>query len=242
MTTNITTVSKAAILLGMAVSALASSCGGGGAAGLSINPGAQNPPAAAGASSPRSYFDNKGSTGAFGIPDGVTGSISAGQAIIASTCSGCHGSGQNLAALDYSRFTATLQAVPAMRALPLTQQDIADLVAWLNRNAPPPPSNTGGGTPPPSNTGGGTPPPSNTGGGTPPPSTGGGSDDGPNHDINDDNGDDSADDDGGSDDSSSDDNGGDDSSSDDNGGDDGSSDDSGSDDNGSDDDSSGDDD
>ncbi len=176
-----TALTLAALALALGVS----SCGGGGTAGLNDNSqgNLQGNPAGGntgGGATAQSFFDTKGSTGAFGIPAGMSGTISAGQQVFDASCAGCHGGG--LPVLSYAELQ-TKMAIPPMTGITLTQQELADLTAWLNRNATPPPATGGGGTPPPATGGTGAPPPATGGTGT---GTGTGDDDG--DDIGDDNG------------------------------------------------------
>jgi hypothetical protein len=177
-------------ILAILLAAVLSSCGGGAASGSpGIESGLTSNPASGGNTG--SFFDAKGSTSAFGIPAGLNGTVSAGQTVFSASCSGCHGSGSALPLLAFDALKAKMQTGP-MAGITLTDQQIADLTAWLNRSATPPPS-TGGGTPNPGT--GGT-------GGAPGVGTGGSGDDS-NDGVADDNGgtagssDDVADDNGG---------------------------------------------
>lgn len=132
------------IFLGFVVLAImvgASSCGGGAAVSAAPDPssGSGNDPI----QQLTSFFDSKGSTAAFGIPTGMTGTVSAGQEVFNANCTVCHGSGSGLPALNYTQFKARL-ATPPMNSLSLTEQQIVDVVAWLNRNTTPPPGGSGG--------------------------------------------------------------------------------------------------
>jgi len=100
-----------------------------------------------GGSGSNSYFDAAGRTTSFGIPAGLTGTISVGQQLFSSSCAGCHASGK-----DGRNFPTVMSAMnmSMMSGLNMTQQQMADIVAYLNRNVVPPPSSAGG------NTGGGT--------------------------------------------------------------------------------------
>jgi mono/diheme cytochrome c family protein len=87
-------------------------------------------------------------TTGFGIPSGFTGSVSAGQGVFTASCAGCHSS---LGPRTYTQIDSALAAISAMRSLNLSQQQIADLTAYLNRasipgsTTTPPTTGTGGG-------------------------------------------------------------------------------------------------
>lgn len=85
---------------------------------------------------PASYFDAEGCTSSFGIPAGQQGSISAGQAVYENRCAMCHGDGAKLRAMSYHTYKRRL-AIPGMSGIELEQQELADVVAWLNRNEVP---------------------------------------------------------------------------------------------------------
>jgi hypothetical protein len=120
-------------------------CGGGGATGLTGaernggNPGSGT----TGGNATQSLFDAQGGTSAFGIPSGTTGTISAGQQVFSASCAGCHGGG--LPALSFSELKGKLALSP-MSGISLSEQQIADLTAWLNRSTTPPPSTGDTGT------------------------------------------------------------------------------------------------
>lgn len=83
-------------------------------------------------------FDASGNTSSFGIPAGLSGNISAGQGRFTQSCKGCHATdkGTNLA---FPRLKAAVQGAP-MFLTSITDQQISDLVAYLNRtNIPPTP-------------------------------------------------------------------------------------------------------
>lgn len=81
----------------------------------------------------RSYFDAAGRTSAFGIPAGMSGSVSAGQEIYDLRCATCHGDGARLRAMSYHTYKRRLETT-AMAGMVLEEQELADIVAWLNRN------------------------------------------------------------------------------------------------------------
>jgi len=83
-----------------------------------------------------SYFDADGQTGSFGIPDGIRGSITAGERISSVICVTCRVSA--LPPMGYSQVKAMMRTAP-MSGLKLNEQQLADLTAWLNRDAIPPP-------------------------------------------------------------------------------------------------------
>lgn len=92
--------------------------------------------APASAGQPQSYFDAQGCTTSFGLPAGQQGSVSAGQSVFENRCAMCHGDGAALRAMGYHAYKRRL-AIPAMSGLELDQQELADVIAWLNRNQVP---------------------------------------------------------------------------------------------------------
>lgn len=104
------------------------SCGGGSAAALpndNINPPAANQTTV-----------RNGVTSAFGIPAGLEGNVSTGEGLFTANCSGCHGS--KMGARDFTAITAALGSVGAMKSINLSQQQQADITAYLNRASIPP--------------------------------------------------------------------------------------------------------
>lgn len=80
------------------------------------------------------FFDANGNTSSFGIPAPLLGNISAGSSYYSLACSSCHGErGTN------SSFSALKTAVtgPLMNIKSLTDQQFANLVAFLNRSSAP---------------------------------------------------------------------------------------------------------
>lgn len=84
-------------------------------------------------------FDSSGNTTSFNIPAGIVGNITSGQTQFGQTCFGCHGAdrGTNY---DFPTLFAAVNG-PPMFLSSLTQQQVANLVAYLNRtNIPPTPA------------------------------------------------------------------------------------------------------
>ena len=97
------------------------------------------PTIAGGNCTPQPNPFNNGNTTSFNIPTGITGNITAGQTQFSQTCFGCHGAdrGTNY---DYPTLFAAVNG-PPMYLSSLTVQQIANVVAYLNRtNIPPTPS------------------------------------------------------------------------------------------------------
>lgn len=88
-------------------------------------------------------FDSNGNTTDFGIPAGLVGNVSEGQAVYISNCNGCHAGIKKGEGRDYGQIVTAL-ALPVMN-ISLPAADLADLVAYLNTNHCP----TGGPTPTP---------------------------------------------------------------------------------------------
>lgn len=121
-------------LLAGAMAMLLFSCGGLGSSALpnpddGNNPGAVDNGGSTGGTS--SAFDANGNTSSFGIPMGMMGNITAGQAVWNGTCATCHGS-DTKDGLNYSGLQSVL-TVRAMSHLNMMNQQMADLVAYLNR-------------------------------------------------------------------------------------------------------------
>ena len=87
-------------------------------------------------------FDAQGNTSMFGIPAGMMGNVTAGQAVWSGSCTNCHATGSK-DGLGYSTLQSALN-ISAMSGLNVTSQQMADLVAYLNRNNSG--SSAGGGT------------------------------------------------------------------------------------------------
>lgn len=78
-------------------------------------------------------FDQNGNTVKFGIPSGLTGNISRGRGIWTADCGGCHGSEK--LGRTYSQIKSALN-LGAMSGVKVTNQEVADLIAYLNRFNP----------------------------------------------------------------------------------------------------------
>ena len=75
-------------------------------------------------------FDSNGNTSCFGIPNGVRGNKNSGSVIVISDCNGCHSERQR----NYQQITSSFTNVATMtRFIDLPVQDVADIVAYLNR-------------------------------------------------------------------------------------------------------------
>ncbi len=79
-----------------------------------------------------SPYDQAGNTSEFSISQGLTGNISAGQQLYSLTCSGCHSGIDKGANLDFIALHAAVTG-PPMFINSLSNQNFADLVAYLNR-------------------------------------------------------------------------------------------------------------
>ena len=78
-----------------------------------------------------SCFDANGNTSCFGIPNGTRGNKNSGSIIVTSDCNGCHNERQNR---TYQQITNSFSGVKEMsRFVDLPLQDVADIVAYLNR-------------------------------------------------------------------------------------------------------------
>lgn len=82
-------------------------------------------------------YDANRNTGCFGIPNGILGNEGRGEALFEGICSGCHTENQRRNR-SYSELSSAFETVLAMRPFTsdLVSQDIADLVAYLNRYNP----------------------------------------------------------------------------------------------------------
>jgi len=81
---------------------------------------------------PTGNFDSNGNTTAFGIPKGLKGNISAGRSVWRQVCSACHATEKT--GKSYSSVKSAQRTVPDMRSLRVSNQDIANAVAYLNRS------------------------------------------------------------------------------------------------------------
>jgi hypothetical protein len=79
-----------------------------------------------------SLYDANGNTTAFGIPKGMSGNISAGRVVWNGQCKSCHAV-EKLNRV-YGQIKASLRIIPTMIGLPVSNQQVADCVAYLNRN------------------------------------------------------------------------------------------------------------
>lgn len=76
-------------------------------------------------------FDSAGNTTCFGIPAGMHGNKNSGSVIVSSDCLGCHNERQNR---TYQQIVNSINSVSQMsRFVDLPSQDIADIVAYINR-------------------------------------------------------------------------------------------------------------
>jgi hypothetical protein len=81
---------------------------------------------------PRGPFDADGNTSEFGIPNGLKGNISAGRRVWSRVCTDCHLSEKT--GKSYGDIQRARRTVPDMRGLQVSNQQVADVVAYLNRN------------------------------------------------------------------------------------------------------------
>lgn len=81
---------------------------------------------------PQNCFDHQGQTSCFGIPDGFSGNVNAGQAVWNSICSTCHGF-TGRPPRSFPEISAALVTVVDMLNLDLTVQQQADVTAYTNR-------------------------------------------------------------------------------------------------------------
>ena len=75
-------------------------------------------------------FDANGNTTKFGIPAGMSGNINSGAPIWSGSCSGCHGSEKTNR--TFGQIKSSL-SIPAMAGVRLSDPQVANLVAYLNR-------------------------------------------------------------------------------------------------------------
>jgi hypothetical protein len=78
-----------------------------------------------------SPFDENGNTSGFGIPSGLSGNISAGQRTWGAKCAGCHA--REKSGRSYGAIKSSFKTVPIMRGVSCSNQEIANLTAFLNR-------------------------------------------------------------------------------------------------------------
>ena len=81
---------------------------------------------------PDSLFDQNGSTTGFSIPKGLKGTISRGRSVWSNTCSSCHS--QEKTGKTYATIKSAFRRIPDMRNTSVSNQEIADVTAYLNRN------------------------------------------------------------------------------------------------------------
>lgn len=79
-------------------------------------------------------FDGSGNTTRFGIPNGLTGNISRGRSVWGGTCLSCHA--REKTNKSYGDIKRALQTIPEMRAVRVSNQQVADVTAYLNRGRP----------------------------------------------------------------------------------------------------------
>lgn len=79
---------------------------------------------------PDSGCDGSGNTTSFGIPSGLTGNKSRGSSEWNSACISCHSSPKR--GKSYSAIRSSLSSEPSMLGLRETDQEVADLAAYLN--------------------------------------------------------------------------------------------------------------
>lgn len=79
-----------------------------------------------------SNFDSAGNTSSFGIPTGLKGNITQGAAVWSGQCLSCHATEKTNR--SYGQIKASIRVVPDMRSLQTTNQQIAHVTAYLNRN------------------------------------------------------------------------------------------------------------
>ena len=77
-------------------------------------------------------FDADGNTAQFGIPTAITGNITAGQAKYAQRCDACHRGLDKGANYPFANLKSAINGAP-MFIRDLSDQEISDLVAYLNR-------------------------------------------------------------------------------------------------------------
>jgi hypothetical protein len=76
-------------------------------------------------------FDDAGNTTAFGIPDGLIGNIDRGRSVWSGDCKVCHA--KEKSNKSYPQVKSAFRREPQMRNLKVSDQKIADVVAYLNR-------------------------------------------------------------------------------------------------------------
>ncbi len=86
------------------------------------------------AAAPSGPFDANGNTTAYDIPSPLVGNITAGETVWNSKCMGCHpGLFGPVGAFTYPAMSNKLATVPLMSGIVVTDQQKADLTAYLNR-------------------------------------------------------------------------------------------------------------
>jgi hypothetical protein len=90
------------------------------------------PPSAEATPTPKPLFDSNGNTTAFGIPNGLRGNVGDGRNVWSSVCASCHATEKKNR--TYGQTKAALRTEPTMRALNLSNQQVADVTAYLNRS------------------------------------------------------------------------------------------------------------
>jgi len=83
---------------------------------------------------PSGPFDENGNTTAYNIPSPLVGNIAAGTTVWSNKCSGCHPSPFGaVGAFTYPALASKLASVPLMSGIVVSDQEKADLTAYLNR-------------------------------------------------------------------------------------------------------------
>lgn len=91
------------------------------------------------ATPPTGNFDNRGNVTekgklAFGIPSHLSGNVTAGKQVVTSFCAGCH---QERIGYSYSAIDTAIRRAPMLYdESSISRQQLADLVAYLNRFNP----------------------------------------------------------------------------------------------------------
>ena len=76
-------------------------------------------------------FDSNGNTTAFGIPSGTTGNVKSGSSTWGAKCASCHAAEKT--GRLYGQIKGSFKVVPSMMSLSVSNQEIANLTAYLNR-------------------------------------------------------------------------------------------------------------
>ena len=82
---------------------------------------------------PTGNFDSNGNTTAFGIPSGLTGNIDAGRSVWNGQCQSCHA--REKTGRNYNQIKASFRSIPQMQGLSTSNQQIANVTAYLNRGS-----------------------------------------------------------------------------------------------------------